>query len=227
LLPKEVVSRVHLQLLISLLKGHVQDGELSAIAVHTAGATTDDTITGTKISVEVASRISGGAVVFGDADNEVEEVRQLRAVLPGVHGGTNSGDGGLELAGGGGGELTGGLTDGGGVELSDSGGAGLEREAESVGELGESTGDGATEDEATGDGTDVGAADDGAAEVAQAIGVGQPPSEKGTLPQEHDDSEMMGEGTGVDAAETGATGVELSGASCLLVKVKRLVFSEA
>jgi hypothetical protein len=208
--PSNEGSGVHLQLGTSLFCGHVQDRELAAVAVHIAGATVDDTTTGTNTSVGVATRISAGGadeVVFGDAEDENVDVRQLEAVSPGGHDG-----GGLKSDGGGGG----GVTDGGG------GGAALEDDAGGACGLDEGGGGAGGLDEGGGGAGDEAEATAAAAGIlaAHATGVGQPPSETGTSPQAHGL-------TGVEAISTDATGVEPEGASCLFVKVTKLVFSEA
>lgn len=78
-----------MQAVTSLLLGQVQDGKLAAVAVHIAGATTEDTTTGTNMSVGVPTGVTAGgadALGFGNIGVEAEGERQLKAVLPGVHG---------------------------------------------------------------------------------------------------------------------------------------------
>jgi hypothetical protein len=82
-------SGVHLQLETSEFCGQEQDGELAAVAVHAAGATVDETTTGTNMSVGVPTELmTGGAgkVIFADAEVEVDGEIQLASVFPGVHG---------------------------------------------------------------------------------------------------------------------------------------------
>lgn len=176
-----------------------------AVAVHRAGAIVDDTTTGTKMSVGVLTVLLGSAVVLKIVE-DVADVRQLKAMLPGIHGGKDSAAGGggtLEASrqvkavlpgvqgsaddddeDGGGDELTGGVVDAGDeATLIDGAGVGTEFEFD-------------TENE-----DDAGGIDG-----------------------------LVWAATGVGAAEEGSTDVGVEpgeSAPCLFVRVTKLVFSEA